>query len=182
VARIAAFVIVAALVALLPAPASGHVELQPPFVAANEPAVIVFVSPNERERPMTGLELALPHGVDVLEVEAPAGWQGTRTDALVRWTGGRLPPRATATFSVRLRVTRPPGSVVFPARQRFTDGEVVVWRPQLTILPGSGSDAPDQFLDRALAVAVVGLALIAASLVVVRRLRRPAAPGPPESP
>jgi uncharacterized protein YcnI len=181
VARIAAFVIAGAVVALLPAQASGHVEPQPPFVAANEPAVIVFVSPNERERPMTELELALPDGVDVLGVEAPAGWQGAHADTRVTWTGGRLAPRATATFSVRLRVTRPPGSVVFPARQRFADGEVVVWRPQLTILPGSSAGAPDQFLDRALAVAVVGLALIAVSLVVVRRLRRPAPPEPPES-
>lgn len=173
-ARLAASVVAGALVALLPPSAHGHVQLQPPFVAADEPAVVVFVSPNERERPMTQLELALPNGVDVLGVEAPSGWHGTRVDAGIRWSGGRLEPRATAAFAVRLRVNRAPGSVVVPARQRFEDGEVVVWRPQLTILPASASASPDQFLDRALAVAIVGLALIAASLVAVRRLRRPA--------
>jgi hypothetical protein len=180
--RLRAFALAAALLALRPTPAHAHVQVQPTFVAVNEPAVIVFVSPNERERPMTRLELALPQGVDVLSVESPSGWHGTRAATRVSWTGGRLAPRATASFAVRLRVRRAPGLVVLPAQQRFDDGKAVRWRPQLTILPASGSDSPDQFLDRALLVAVVGLALIAASLVAVLRLRRrPTLRRPPES-
>ena len=64
------------------------------------------------------------------------------------------------------------GTETFRAMQGYDDGESVAWETVLTVLPAAAPDEPSQQLGRALAAGAVGLAVIAGSLLVLRRLRR----------
>jgi hypothetical protein len=164
--------IVAALLALVCAGgAAAHVTVQPAFLVGGQTTALGFDSPNERDLPMTALTIEIPAGVDVLSVETPPGWSAVRRDDTVRWSGGRVLPRATVVFGMRVRSSRPPGPVAFRANQHFEDGASVPWTASLTVLPGT-NDAPDQHLGRAFVAAVVGVVVITGSLLLVRRLRR----------
>ena len=89
-----------------------------------------------------------------------------------RWTGGRIEGESTVSFPLAVLASTPAGSVTFRATQGYDDGEVVRWNANLTVLPPSGENAPPQHLRRALVAAAMGLALLAASFFVLRRLRR----------
>ena len=60
------------------------------------------------------------------------------------------------------------GTVTFQAIQGYDDGESVRWDANLTVLPASGTAAPSQRFDRALAAGAVGLVVIAGSFLVLR--------------
>jgi uncharacterized protein YcnI len=172
-AGVRGFAIVAAAVAALAfaQAAFGHVTVDPAFLALGEEATLRFDAPNERDRLMTALELVTPEGLVLVSAQAPPGWQADVTGDRVEWTGNTLAPDATARFAARFRATGSPGSVSILATQRFEDGASVRWRPTLTLVPGV-SDSPDQHLGRAVLAAVVGLAVIAGSLLLVHRARR----------
>jgi hypothetical protein len=152
--------------------ATAHVTASPPFLAVGEKTTLTFDAPNERRRAMTGLELAAPAGVEVLEADAPPGWRARVSGNRLTWSGGRIAPGATALFPARLRATAAPGSIAFRATQRFEDGAEVRWQTSVSIVPAPRADNPEQHLGRALVAAVSGVAVIAGSLVLLRRTRR----------
>jgi hypothetical protein len=157
--------------ALVPS-AAAHVTAQPAFVPVGVEASVSFDSPNERDRPMTSLELVAPDGVELVGADAPRGWSAEVSGRRATFTGGSLPTEATLLFPVRLRASGEPRTAVFRATQRFDDGAVVRWETPLTLLPGSTAEDPSEHPTRALVAAVVGIAVIAGSLLLVRRLRR----------
>jgi hypothetical protein len=55
--------------------------------------------------------------------------------------------------------------------QGYPDGGTVPWRIDLTVTPATGAPA-EQHLGAAALAAVVGLAVIGGSLLVLQRLRR----------
>lgn len=163
----------AVLLALALAPfATAHVTAQPSFVAVGVAATVSFDAPNERDRPMTSLELIAPAGMELLGADAPRGWSVQVREGQATFTGGSLATGATLLFPVRVRASGEPRTAVFKATQRFDDGAAVRWEAPLTLLPGSAADEPTEHPTRALVAAVVGIAVIAGSLLLVRRLRR----------
>ena len=160
-----------ALAVFVPA-AAAHVTAQPAFVAVGVEATVSFDAPNERDRPMTALEVIAPEGVELLAADAPRGWRGQVRGGRASFTGGSLPTGATLLFPVRVRASGEPRAAVFRATQHFDDGATVRWETPLTLLPGSAADKPDEHPARALLAAVVGVAVIAVSLLLLRRLRR----------
>lgn len=168
---VAAFAAVALAVA---AAAAGHVTLSPSFVEAGATATILFETPNEREpRATTSLRLDAPPGIDLGAAAAPPGWRLEVSDRTATWTGGRIEREDVVAFPLEVTARTRAGTETFRALQGYDDGENVEWKTTLTVLPAAAEEAPSQRLGRALAAGAVGLAVIAGSLLVLRRLRRP---------
>jgi uncharacterized protein YcnI len=153
--------------------ARAHVTVTPTFLEVGKSETVSFEAPNERDgQPMTALVLSLPAGISAEGSQpATAGWSLRVEGQTVSWSGGSLAPRALATFAVRLRAGGEPRAVTVKAVQHYPDGGTVAWTPAFTVLPAA-ADAPQQYPGRALVAAVVGLAVIGASLVLARRIRQ----------
>jgi hypothetical protein len=168
-------VAIAILIALLVAPAAlAHVTVTPAFLASGESGTLRFEAPNELEdEPMTGLVLRLPAGLRVEPSDQPrtTGWELEAAGGRATWSGGSLPPLATQVFELSVSASGEPGAVVIAADLLYASGAEVSWKPGFTILPAAG-DSPSQRPGRALVAGIVGVLIVAASLVVAHRLRR----------
>jgi hypothetical protein len=165
---------VAAVWVLLLAPAAwAHVTMTPPFVDADAKTTVSFETPNERPPHATiSLQVKAPPGVELAAATPPAGWKLELTGGTARWTGGRIAGERTVSFPLAVTARTRAGTALFKATQGYDDGESVQWDAGLTVLPPAGNEAPSQHLDRALAAGAVGLAVIAASFLALRLLRR----------
>ncbi len=65
-----------------------------------------------------------------------------------------------------------PGTTSLASRQSYDDGASVRWTADLNVLPATGSAAPGERPWAAIVAAVVGIVVIAGSLLAVRLLRR----------
>ena len=147
--------------------------LSPPFVELDVPATVAFELPNERDgRATTALELTAHAGVTLGEADAPSGWQLELDGRTARWTGGRIEGEAMVSFPLVVTASGAPGTRTFTSRQRYDDGRTVRWSADLTVLPASPADEPVDRLDGRVIAGLIGLAVVAASVLVVLRLRR----------
>ena len=163
----------AVLALLLPVVAHAHVTIAPPFVEDGVKSDIVFETPNERPpHATTTLAVTAPDGIAVVSATAPAGWLAKVEGSTVTWSGGRIEGRTAVTFPMRIVAHVRAGTYRFGAVQTYDDGATVDWKADLAVLPAKGSAAPEQRPWRAVAAAIAGIVVIAASLVGVRLLRR----------
>jgi uncharacterized protein YcnI len=161
----------------VPSLAQAHVSVTPAFVEADVPAGIAFEAPNERA-PQATVELSAtaPPGIEIVSADAPPGWQADVAGSTVTWTGGRIEGERTVSFPVRVLARVRAGTYAFKASQRYSDGGVVRWQASLTVLPAKGAASPQQNLTGAIVAGIIGLVVIAGSLLGVRLLRRRHAP------
>jgi hypothetical protein len=153
--------------------ARAHVTIAPPFVDVGTTATIAFETPNERPpHRTTALAVHAPPGVELSAAQPPAGWRLDLSGGTARWSGGTIAGRAVVRFPLSVTARIPAGTAMFRATQTYDDGESVRWDAALTVLPASGSEAPPQHFDRALAAGAVGLVVIAGSFLALRLLRR----------
>jgi hypothetical protein len=153
--------------------AEAHVTLEPSFVEADARTTIAFQTPNERApHATTSLVIEAPDGVELSAGDAPGGWRLELAGGRARWTGGRIEGTRVVAFPLSVMARTRAGNVTFRAIQGYDDGESVLWDANLTVLPASGSEAPSQRFDRALAAGAVGLVVIVASFLVLRLTRR----------
>ena len=166
--------LLAALLALLvPAAASAHVTIAPPFVEDGVPSTITFETPNERPPHATiSLTVTAPPGITVDSAQSPAGWRATVKGSTVTWTGGRLTARTTTAFPLKITARVRAGTFGFLAAQRYDDNATVRWKSDLSVLPASGAAAPKQHPWTAVIATIIGVLVIGGSLVAVRALRR----------
>ena len=164
---------VAAVALVIPVAATAHVTVSPPFVEAGVESEIAFATPNERP-PHATIEVraTAPPGVSVVSASAPAGWRATVDGSTVTWSGGRLEDRTTASFPVRILARVRAGTHSFTSIQTYDDGATVRWKADFSVLPAAGAAAPKQHLWGAIGAALVGIAVIAGSLIGLRFLRR----------
>lgn len=174
VARITFAIAVAVAVYVAVAPdASAHAQLTPAALSANVETLIRVEVPNERRgHATTGLTLRFPTGMDVIAATGPAGWTAGVDGGTAVWSGGRVEGEKVVTFGVTVRTSLRADTYELLARQLYEDGEHVDFAPKLTVLPAAGYAAPKQHPGRAVIAAVVGLVVVAASLLGVRYLRR----------
>ncbi len=157
----------------LPATAAAHVTIAPPFVDAGVRTTVRFQMPNERPPHATvALTVTAPPGVSVDGAEAPPGWKVTTSGSTATWQGGRITGRRIVGFPLEVTARVRAGSYAFDARQRYDDGAKVDWKVALSVLPATGAQAPRQHLWGGLAAAGVGLLVVVASILGLRRLRR----------
>jgi Domain of unkown function (DUF1775) len=169
---VAASILAALALALAPA-ALAHVTASPSFVEVGVTATVTFETPNERAtHATTSLVLEAPPGIELAPVEPPKGWSADFSDDTARWTGGRIEGEDVVAFPVSITARTRAGTETFRAVQAYDDGESVEWTTTLTVLPAAAEQPPSQRLGRALAAGAVGLAVIAGSLLVLRRVRR----------
>ena len=136
-------------------------------------ATIAFETPNERDgRATTALQLTAPAGVTLGAAEAPSGWQLELEGRTARWTGGRIEGEAAVSFPLVVTASGKLGTRTFTSRQRYDDGQTVRWDADLTVLPASVADEPVDRLDGRVIAGLIGLAVVAGSVLVLVRLRR----------
>jgi uncharacterized protein YcnI len=154
--------------------ALAHVTIAPSYVDAGATSTITFETPNERPPHATiSLSIEAPPGVAFSRVTPPAGWTLSLTTTSARWTGGRIGGRRTVGFPVRVLTRTRVGNQVFRAVQGYDDGRQVRWPATLSVLPATGAEASSQDRGRVIAASVAGLLVLAGSVLVLRRLRRP---------
>lgn len=164
----------AVVAALVAAPAAwGHAVLTPATLGAGEDVAVSAEIPNERrERATTSVTLRFPAGIAVVGTEEPGSWQAARTDRSATWTGGRITGERVVAFPLVLRATAPAGTYEVSLEQGYDDGETVTTTTQITVLPALGEATPEEHGMRAIVAAVVGVAVVAGSLVGLHVLRR----------
>jgi uncharacterized protein YcnI len=166
-------VLAAATVALVvPAVASGHVTIAPPFVEDGVETAISFQTPNERPPNETiSLSVKAPPGISIDSVASPPGWHANVSGSSVTWTGGRLVDRTTTSFPVHITARVRAGTYSFGATQVYSDNAKVSWNADLSVLPASGAAAPKQHPWGAISAAVAGIVVIGGSLVALHFFR-----------
>ena len=106
--------------------AFGHVEISPEQVAPGSFGTYTVQVPNEEaDEDTVGLDLTLPEGFLLESAESVPGWRTTvdvrrdGTPVSVHWRGGRLAPHTFGQFAITGRVPKEPGTLRFPALQRY---------------------------------------------------------------
>jgi periplasmic copper chaperone A len=137
--------IAAALVAV-PA-ANAHVTVNPDEVLADSFSRFAIRVPNERPNAdTTKVVVRLPRGLFFVNFQPKPGWKRTVTMekldppvelfgemqtervATVTWDGGKIAPGEFDEFGMSAKVPNAPGrTLVFPANQTYSNGEVVRW-------------------------------------------------------
>jgi periplasmic copper chaperone A len=209
--------IVAALAALVLVPAaSAHVTVNPNEVPAGSFSRFAVRVPTERPNAdTTKVVLQLPEDLAFVSFQPKPGW--TRTVTMVKlakpvtndegetvterigtvtWEGGKIAPGEFDEFGLSAKVPDTAGqTLVFPAVQTYSNGEVVRWigaadadtpaprvaltaasqetaAPITTTTPAASSDDEDGGRDTfTFIVAIAALALAAVALVLNRRPR-----------
>jgi hypothetical protein len=167
--------LVAAAVALLvPAAASAHVTIQPPFVEDGVETEISFQTPNERPPNETiSLSVKAPPGISIDSASSPPGWTADVKGSSVTWTGGRLVDRTTTSFPIHVTAKVRAGTYNFAATQKYSDNAEVKWDTALSVLPASGAQAPKEHPWAAIGVGIVVVLSTLAGLYFLRRRSLP---------
>jgi hypothetical protein len=136
---------VCSAVALLCAgPAGAHVDATPAFLEAGGAGLISLTAHNDRDVAMDGFAVTAPPELQIEDISALEGWEGSAEPTAATWTAGTagsLPSGQAATFSVLVEAPPEPGTVSLRAEQRYPDGEVVTWPVALTVVPGDESSS-----------------------------------------
>jgi hypothetical protein len=157
----------------LTASAAAHVTISPPFVDDGVESGISVTVPNERPAHATvAIRITMPTGISIASAGAPPGWTPRVAGSTVTWRGGRIEGGEALAFPLRVVASVRAGTYSLAARQTYDDRASVRWTADLSVLPATGTAAPDQRPWTAVAAAAVGLVVISGSLIVLRRLRR----------
>jgi uncharacterized protein YcnI len=137
----------AAVLVALPAVAQAHVSIHPNVVPAQANVALTLRVPDESDTASTNrLDVLFPPGFLDVAVDAPAGWQVTKTTEKlaqpittddgtittqireISLRGGRIAPGRFGQFSFLTQVPDRAGSVLtFKAVQYYSDGKVMRW-------------------------------------------------------
>ena len=163
----------AVTVVLVLAPsAAAHITISPPFVEDGTEAVISFSVPNERASHATvAVAVSVPTGISIIAATAPSGWSTVVDGSTVTWSGGRIESADTVVLPLRVLARIRAGTVFFSTRQTYDDGASVRWNADLSVLPATGAGAPNERPWAAILAGLVGIMVIAGTLLAVRLLR-----------
>jgi hypothetical protein len=161
---------------LLAAPAAAHVVAIPTYLPSESSESITLEVPNELSAPMTGFVVTAPPGLVIHHANPVAGWSGVADGTSATWTGGSLPPRQTVRFTIALKADVDPGLVELDTQQLY-GGTAIPWPVQVTVVPAA--ESPRQNLALAGVVALIGVLVTAAIVMLAWRRRDPKRPDAP---
>jgi hypothetical protein len=159
-----------ALALLVAAPARGHVDATPAFLAASSTETISLAVHNDREIPMSSFVVAAPVGLRIEAAAERSGWTSSTDGRIATWSGGSLPGSEAVSFELTLGASTEPGAVALEAKQGYSDGSAFPWPVPITVVP-AGEDSSAGYVW-GLAIAGALVAGLAASAVVLRRRRQ----------
>lgn len=155
--------------------AAAHITALPAFGPAGAEVRVTLDVINERAgHPMRALTVLAPAGMVLRSGEPLGTWRAELADErTLAWEGGSLAPNATVRLTLVARMPRRTGRIELRAVQHYGDGGRVTWPVALTVTPATG-DAGGEGLGAGGAALTAGVAaaVVAASVLVVRGLRR----------
>jgi hypothetical protein len=144
---------------------------------------IEVLVPADYGKPISEIDISTAPGFRFAGAIAPAGWQASQTEALVRFTGGVIPAYSPGLVFTLRGSAAGKGELIFPVATHSPDGSVmeytggpgskdagvVVYAGETPTLPGS-----KPFPLKAVAGGVVaGVGVVGTGVLVIRRRRRP---------
>lgn len=178
----AGLVIGLALGAAAPRLLPAQVVLNPSSVTPAAFERFAFRVVNQSDTPTVAIQVTVPEAIQVLGVNAPAGWTAQLKPAsdtgapVIQWSGGELTRGGFTEFAFLGRIAadaRPGSELVFPVRLTRANGSTANWawggnaRPPTAAIVGiTNVSAAGAF---ALAGAATGLAILALVLALTRR-------------
>jgi len=152
--------------------ALAHIGVTPGLLVAAETQTLSLSVHNDVDRPMTGLTVTAPSGLQIRGTGTEREWQGVVEDGTATWTGGPLAPNTGKTFAldVAVEAETQPGPVVLQAQQLYSGGGSLPWQIPVTVIPGEDD-------SQLLTWAIVGVAaLLATSGIALLAVRRRGGP------
>ncbi len=157
------------------APAAAHVTASPPWLSANGVTTVHLTGPNERDEPVTALEVTVPPGFRIVGAEPFDDWITEATEITATWRGGSLDPNDEATFTLDIEAPAKTGAIELEAVQRYPGGDKVTWPIELTVIPGHVFETEqlgDSMLLVVLVAFVLGLFVAGVTFLLIRLIRR----------
>jgi uncharacterized protein YcnI len=171
-----------ALGAAAPRLLGAQVVLDPQSVTPAAFERFAFRVVNQSDTPTMAVRVTVPEAIQVLGVNAPAGWTARLTPAtdsaapVIEWSGGRLERGAFDEFAFLGRVAadaKPGSELIFPVRLTRASGATADWAwggearpPTVSIVGITNVSAAGAF---ALAGAAIGLSILAVVLALARK-------------
>jgi uncharacterized protein YcnI len=144
--------------------ASAHLSVDPTRVSAGSEVDLVFSVPNEDDAVgVDHVTVSVPEGFELDDAEAKTGWTQSRTPRAIVWSGGYIPKRQYATFSLRGTAPTSTGTVVFNVLVGDRTGKSITYRVGLEVAAGAEHDAGARTLGKAaliVAIAAGAFALV----------------------
>ena len=118
-------------------PVASHIGVTPGLLGAGDTETLSLTVHNDLDRPMTGLSVMAPAGVQI--VRAGGMWEAVVENGTATWTGAPLAPNTGGTFEIELAVdaSTPVGPLQLQAEQLYPGGGSLPWPIPVTVIPGS---------------------------------------------
>jgi hypothetical protein len=150
--------------------ALAHISVTPGLVVVNDTQALSLAVHNDLDRPMTGLRVSAPSGLQIVGAHTERVWQSVVENNTVTWTGGPLAPNTGNAFALNVAVDEatPPGPVQLQADQLYPGGGRLPWPISVTVVP---ADEDSQLLVWAIVGAIVVVATAGIALIALQRRR-----------
>ena len=159
------------------APAGAHLSITPKVVRTRELIDLVFSVPNEDDSyGVDHVTLGIPQDFVLDDAEAKPGWTQSRTGQAVTWSGGNIPRREFARFTIRGTAPARAETVLFNVLVGDRTGKSITYRVGVDVVAHDPRDSGARSLGKAaLIVAIIGagLALVALFTALYVWLRPP---------
>ena len=166
----------AAAALLVVGAARAHIDVSPTFVPSGGTAVLSLTAHNDRNEPMTGFEVTVPAGLEIVGGYTVGKWKGRVRGATITWNGGSVASGDDTVFAVELAASAEPGPAELDVQQLYPGDEAATWTVKLTIVPAAEPAGSGSTPWWAIGVfAVLGIALVtlvAAAIAGWRGLRK----------
>ena len=151
--------------------AVAHIGVTPGLLMGDGTQTLSLSVHNDLDRPMTGLAVTTPNGLQIRGTGTERQWQGVVEGGTATWTGGPLAPNTGKTFALDVEVgaETQAGPVVLQAQQLYSGGGSLPWQISVTVIP---SEEESQLLSWAIAGVAALLATGGIALVALRRRGR----------
>ena len=152
-------------------PAASHIGVTPGLLVAGDTQMLSLSVHNDLDRPMTGLSVMAPTGVQILR--AGGNWEAVIENGVATWSGEPLAANTGASFELDLAVdsSAPVGPLQLQAEQLYPEGGSLPWPIPVTVVPGTGAAEASSDATYVLALALIGV-IVLASIGAVAWLKR----------
>jgi uncharacterized protein YcnI len=152
----------------LAAPAGAHLSITPNIIRTGSLVDLVFSIPNADDPiGVDHVTLGIPQDFQLDDAEAKPGWSQSRTGQAVTRSGGNIPRREFARFTIRGTAPAKEETVLFNVLVGDHNGKSITYRVGVEVVAHGPEDQGARSLGKAaLIVAIVGAGLALSALFV----------------